>query len=331
MSDNPLLDDIGRMPGVAVSLPTGGAYYDKTVLAQNADPMKLYVRPVTVLDEIAFRNPHKVLAGVAVSDMIRRACPDVLRPDALLTIDANAVILAARIASNGPTAEVTVTCNNPEVVTVVMPNGDSVERPKCRHTEDLVVNLQAALAEFKPLIDSSRPDRWVVKMPSGQAAAVAPMPLTDSHKIIRAMAEESRDRAGLQAAVARQKEASAAGDMASADEADKMADLYQARIADRAAEVQVIALTASVPWVTTASGVRVTDRRAISEWIASLPIEWMTTLIERSAELAAEISEYGVVQHTCRECSHVQKVSLNSDPTAFFSGGSRRRPAPKRS
>lgn len=301
---NPLLDELsGRIGGVTMALPSLGAFYGPDVM--RSDPSSVEVLPISVIDEINFRDPFKIVSGAAVREMVARACPAVARPELLCKVDVDAILVASRIASYGSNLEITLRCQNRMAVKRDADGAESVG--PCEEPVELKVDLNRVLAQFQPI---GQPDEWQVKLPNGQVVQLVPIPyasvlrgmieVADQAKEAKRLELEKRDR-----------------------DIDALSRLQESSM-DKAAKFQVSLLIDSIAFVRTNAGQRISDVRQITEWLRSVPTTWVLQVNDLLNAKTAAIDKYGMASFTCPACSFKNDVPVNMDMTSFFSQGSRR-------
>lgn len=98
-----------RQPSVYLKLPSGGKYWLPGTL--NLPPNgEIPVLPMNTKDEIVIRTPDALMNGQGVVDVIQSCCPNVTNAWAMPTIDADAILVAIRIATNGNEMNVDSKC-----------------------------------------------------------------------------------------------------------------------------------------------------------------------------------------------------------------------------
>lgn len=300
MSNNPLLDDVGRIPGTLVALPTRNLFYDGDVLKPGANPEAIEVGAPTIMDELSMQDPFKVLSGKAIEDLIRNTCPDVLRPELLAKVDSDAILLAAKISGFGGTTEMNVTCQNRDA-----PKGDG-KRGECGHVEVVKVDLFQVLATMGSI---GTPEDWQVEIKvNGRTHVVQVGPL--GHAVVRKVMKE---------ATIRMQEARAAGTPTSFDEIEKI----QRTAYDAGGRLQVEMLVDSVKWVRSSAGLVVRDPAVIAEYLSKMPASVISAVRDRVDALAEMTERYTVVPFKCPSCGHTNDVYVAQEQTGFFSRGSR--------
>lgn len=105
---NPLLDRI-RIPGEIHRLPSRGLFYEQGVLDPNVKDGEVQIHPMTMIDEITARSPDLLYSGEAITKIIGRCVPQILKPEALLSKDVDFLMLILRKASYG---DVTIDYNH---------------------------------------------------------------------------------------------------------------------------------------------------------------------------------------------------------------------------
>ncbi|USE39527.1 hypothetical protein [Endozoicomonas sp. SCSIO W0465] len=93
-----------------VLLPSGGIWYtDVDVEFKTIEPL-VSVRALTARDELTLSNPTKLLNGTGVSEVIESCCPNVKNAWVLSAADAEAILLAIRLASRQKDYNLNVQC-----------------------------------------------------------------------------------------------------------------------------------------------------------------------------------------------------------------------------
>ena len=155
MKNNPLTNEID-LPGISVTLPTGGKFYDQGVLKSGANPEDLMVGPFSMWDEVNWRNPYSIMSGDAIRKLLTRVTPDIERPDGLCAVDVDTILLAARQASYGNTMEMEIVCTNDE----------------CKKTGQIAVRLDNVMLQYQSLLPA---EQWQVTFENGQVAQIRPI------------------------------------------------------------------------------------------------------------------------------------------------------------
>lgn len=128
MTDNPLKQYF-RRPAIYVKLPSGGRFYDSSVLDLPPNN-ELPIYPMTALDEITVRTPDALFNGSAVADVIKSCVPAIKDPWKINSIDLDAILIAIRVASTGDDMEIESEC------------------PACKNEAKYSVNLVSMLTDI---------------------------------------------------------------------------------------------------------------------------------------------------------------------------------------
>ena len=132
-TNNPLSGHF-RTPKLYTSLPTGGKFYDETIVDMPSTK-ELPVYPMTAKDEIMMKNPDALLNGEAVAQVISSCVPNVKIPRLLVANDVDALLVAIQGATFGD--ELTVSANCPTCgeqasavlsTEVVLANMDNIDK-----------------------------------------------------------------------------------------------------------------------------------------------------------------------------------------------------------
>ena len=97
--NNPL-SQYFRQPSIYIKLPSKGQFYPIGALNMPANN-ELPVLPMTAIDEIAYRTPDGLYNGSSTVNVIQSCCPNITNAWAMPTIDADAILIAIRIATSG--------------------------------------------------------------------------------------------------------------------------------------------------------------------------------------------------------------------------------------
>lgn len=119
-----------RRPAIYLKLPSGGKYYDSSVI-ELPESGELPVYPMTAIDEITSKTPDALYNGSAMSDIIKSCIPGIKQPWNINSIDFDAILIAIKSASGGDDLEVTSTC------------------PKCEDSSSYGISLVSLLSQLK--------------------------------------------------------------------------------------------------------------------------------------------------------------------------------------
>jgi RNase P subunit RPR2 len=98
-----------RQPVIYLRLPSDGNYWPQGALDMPAN-RELPVYPMTAIDEITYRTPDALYNGQAVVNVIQSCIPGIRNAWGMPAVDANAILVAIRIASYGHELELSTTC-----------------------------------------------------------------------------------------------------------------------------------------------------------------------------------------------------------------------------
>lgn len=299
MSNNPLTNEIrASLPGITISLPSGGKFYQPGVLTASCNPMALEIRPVSIIDEINFRDPYKIISGTAINELVARTCKDILIPGALFKVDVDLIMIASRAASHGPILETKVTCVSD------IKKEDGTEE-KCKAETEIKVDLNRVMIQFQSI--GSLED-WTIAFPNGQVAQIRPVPYSSVIHGLKEMSEHAKIGRRLEL---QNKDK----DLDAIEDAQKIS-------LDKIAKLQVKLIVDSIEYVQTASGQRINDRVMIYEWLAAMPSEWVVNINNTINEKSKAIDKFSEIEFTCPSCKQRKPFPLSLDPTSFFSHGS---------
>lgn len=108
---NPLAGHF-RTPKLYTSLPSGGEYYDDTIIDTSMNEHAVY--SMTAKDELIMKNPDALLNGDAVIQVVESCIPSVKDASKLYSNDIDALLVAVQGATFGDDIEVTSKCDNCE-------------------------------------------------------------------------------------------------------------------------------------------------------------------------------------------------------------------------
>ena len=172
-TQNPLLENFNNYPFISISLPTGGVFYDSSILDESVDPMEFEVGPFTMWDEVNWNNPYAIMSGKATNNIIKNVTQGVKNIDELCAVDIEAIFIASRQVSYGNIIEMDVTCENEE----------------CKKSSKISVRLDAVLLQYKNM---GNLEQWQVEMPNGQVVQLKPVRYKDLIEFIKIAIEHKR-------------------------------------------------------------------------------------------------------------------------------------------
>lgn len=106
---NPLLKN-KRIPSQTFRIPSRGLFYKNGELDGEVSDGEILINPMTTQDDIYMKTPDMLYQGTAVTTVLSRCCPQILKPAELLTIDVDYILTCLRKISYG--AYITITFNH---------------------------------------------------------------------------------------------------------------------------------------------------------------------------------------------------------------------------
>ncbi len=305
---NPLIVGIDQLPATSVALPTGGYFYDDTVLEAGTDVADAMVRPFTMWQEVHFNDFYSVTSGHAHIQLINQCAPWVIKPDELCQPDIEVIMLAAREASYGPKMKMRLKCQNPGTKKGEGLNGEEIEVPTCGANINVEVDIREAILQYEPIADL---DDWktVIKMGKSEwTVLLRPKLYKDTIQIIKLAGEQ------FKIAAAMQKKDQSELDL-DAKTSEKLLKIKDA--------IRLLSFLASIRGVIPKGGDVIYDRNLIEEWLNVLPKSLIETIETKSKSLLEKYDKAALFDTKCPECGHEMKdISIMNDPNHFFGHGS---------
>src|ERR1700733_14696241 len=184
---NLLLNDLHDIfPPVQIALPTKGMFYHEGVLGPGVKADNIEVGTLGILDEFKYRDPFLLVSGNAMGDLIAHLCGDQIRlPNELCEIDVEAILVAARLASYGPSLRLTHRCTL--FRDKILDDGESASDPPemvpCNHENIMDVDLHDFILRYGPI---EQEERFEVVLPRvGQIVYLKPVPYRTTIQIMR--------------------------------------------------------------------------------------------------------------------------------------------------
>ena len=104
MTENPLKGHF-RQPKIYITLPSQLKFYPPGAIAET-ETGEFPVYAMTARDELAFKTPDALLNGQATVDVIQSCVPNIKNAWAIPSIDLDAILIAIRIATYGPSMDI---------------------------------------------------------------------------------------------------------------------------------------------------------------------------------------------------------------------------------
>lgn len=112
---NPLIEKLKKkMPGETHRLPSRGLFYRNGELDPEVEEGEVVVYPMTTVDELLMRSPDMLYQGTAITEVIGRCCPQILKPGQLIASDVDFLLTALRKVSYGPYLPIKHKCSHCE-------------------------------------------------------------------------------------------------------------------------------------------------------------------------------------------------------------------------
>ena len=212
MSKNPLMQGLienEAFPAVSIALPSGGRWYADDVLETGVNPLDVPVGVIGVLAEQNYRDPWLILSGESIPRMLRTVCPAIHRPDALCEIDLEAILLASRLVSYGPTLELNYACIGPtpeakkkkEATTLaevsVETDAEELEHT-CGHKNIITVDVNEHIMRYAPMEDDAVTGYILRLERVNQTVHLRPLPYKNVIGLIKDNIQRDRQVKGFQ-------------------------------------------------------------------------------------------------------------------------------------
>ena len=108
---NPLLEKLKKkIPGESFRLPSRGLFYTNGELDPEVEEGEVVIYPMTTVDELVMRSPDMLFQGTAITQVIGRCVPQVLKPERLIASDVDFILTALRRVSYGPLLPIAHKC-----------------------------------------------------------------------------------------------------------------------------------------------------------------------------------------------------------------------------
>ena len=118
-----------------ISLPSSRStiYDGESVVEYVGDRNEVSIRAMTSIDDMVIRNPDALLNGEAIVQIINSCVEEVKNPKKLCINDVNTLMVAIKLASNGPEHQIKINC------------------PKCNHENSYAISLEDLISTVKML------------------------------------------------------------------------------------------------------------------------------------------------------------------------------------
>ncbi len=304
---NPLIDDI-KKKGInidesffPITLPSRGVFYDDETVD---NPLDLKVHALSAIDESIISDPMMILSGHSFKHLMRKSTPDIKKIGQIVDMDAQVIMLAARIASHGEELKYRVGC------------------PKCSHMKEIDINLRMYIENYVPLSDEELSKYEMDIEELGQTIKLRPIAYEDSINLIKMVVSYDQTNSKFMQDY----------DPISSDEAtnEKYADTIK-----MIAEADTTMVKNSIGAVVTSDGNELTDKDMIDQWVEYIGDKFHKRIIKYITDLQNDFSKRGEIDITCEECGNEFKSSIETDPQKLFTSAgeepiTKPTPAPKK-
>lgn len=97
---NPLLIKV-KLPGKVFQLPSKGLFYGPGVLSPTTVDAEVQVHPMSALAEMKLRSADLLFSGKVIREVCKECVPEILKPEALITQDVDALFAFLRQVTYG--------------------------------------------------------------------------------------------------------------------------------------------------------------------------------------------------------------------------------------
>ena len=277
MTENPLTK-FYRVPKLYIKLPTNGVFYAKDAI-QTAINGEVAIYALSAVDELLMRTPDALFNGESLLSIIRNCVPGVQDPKILVEPDINSILLAIRIASNGPMMSMDSTC------------------PNCSHENSFELNLQNILDTQSYLDDTNE-----LEFDEQLVIRLRPYNFEQRHLQIINEIQETQTIQQLQS-----------NNSADVERVAEVAQLVN-KMAKRTFDIVAKSIT-EIEIKTT--GETVTDPQHISEFMQGIS-KFQSDLIINKIKDLNSIGINKEADLVCSSCGHQWTQPVDYDPTSFF-------------
>jgi T4 bacteriophage base plate protein len=279
MSSNPLAHYF-RSPKLYVSLPSQGIFYPSNSINTSING-ELAIYALTTIDQMMLKTPDALLNGEALLQIVKSCAPGITDVKQLVEPDINTILLALRIASNGPTIEVPVPC------------------PECKHENNFVVDLQPFL-DTQTLLDPQDCELYM-----NETLKISLRPYDFEQRNLTLLNEVDQ--------VQRLK---ILGEREYEHEPDRMREIGQFIQTMAQRTFQVVAR--SIVSVHILDGnITVSDSEHIAEWLRSIDKSQADIIIGKIKELN-QVGINTTTNFQCESCNHEWQHDIDLSPISFF-------------
>jgi len=280
MQENPLMT-YNRRPPTYVSLPSGGRHY--TTPPKLTVDGELAVYALTAKQELLLKSPDSLLNGESIFKVLQHCVPDIANPHEVPLCDLEAILIAMRLISYGPTMDVSYKC------------------PKCTKSLERVIDLQELTTKVRPLQDS-----YVITLESGLKVYLRPRSVKQS--IAESMVTLEQERLIL----------SVSDESKTVEERARLYNESMAYLTEKSVQN----LAGYIYKVETPDGQSFNDSTMIYEWVDQINIHEFK-LIDAGVKKIDRAGIDTNIKIVCdsEECKHEFEDKVVFDPSRFFALG----------
>lgn len=267
-----------RTAKLYTSLPTDCQFYEPDMVETAANG-EVAVYPLTTIDQIMLKTPDAILNGEAMIKVFRSCVPGVKDVKNLVEPDINALLLAIKIASSGPTMEIDTVC------------------PNCSTQHTFDINCSAILETAEKITEAP-----AIEM-DGLVIHVRPYNFEQRNLQLLNEVDEARSLKII-------------NDNTELDENKKLEELahHINKMANRTFDIVAKSITSIT---ITKTGETVTDQTHISEFLKGIGKAQADVIIDQIKQLNQ--SGIDTKTHfQCSSCNHEWEQNIDFDPTSFF-------------
>lgn len=162
MSLNPLLPKI-QLPGRVFQLPSKGLFYPPGVLNENIKDGEIEVKPMSALTELKIRSADLLYSTKIIKEICEDCAPEILKPEALLTRDVDALFMFLLATTYGSTKTIR-----------------SLHDCEKADWHDYDINLDEIISEPNNKMLEHRETHFKCELSNGQIVKLKPLSFLDS-------------------------------------------------------------------------------------------------------------------------------------------------------
>jgi len=273
-----------RQPALYLKLPSMGKWYTETdVELISGGEVPIY--GLSAIDDIMLNTPDAMLNGQALENVIKNCVPTVKNVKSLVLPDLESIFIAIKLAGVDNTYDIDRKC------------------PACKHENTFGVDLQTLL-DTQTYVEESDCS-FIMNTKQGDLIIHVKPYVLELRQIY--MHKEMTEQALLK----------------QIDNSNTEMDQFEkakiiAESIERLSQSTFDLVSRSITKVTiVSSGLEVTDKEFIAEWLSDVSKEEASQVIDAVANL----NQIGVNKKTtmiCEACDHSWDETMEFDPTSFF-------------